>query len=136
MQEFSDVFSDELPGMPPHIEIEFSIDLVLGMTSISIAPAKLKELKIQLQELVDKEFIRSSVSPWGVSVLFVKKNDGTLRLCIDYRQLNKVTVRINIHFDASMICLINFREQRCFLRSICDCVHRRYFSVFSELGGT
>ena len=84
VQEFSDVFPDELPGMPPHREIEFSIDLVPGMTHISIAPyrmapAELKELKIQLQELVDKEFIRSSVSPWGVPVLFVKKKDGTLR---------------------------------------------------------
>ena len=96
VQEFPDVFLDEHPRMPPHREIEFSIDLVTGTAPISItpymmAPAKLKELNIQLQELVDEEFIRSSVSPWGVSVLFVKKKDGTLKLCIDYRQLNKVT---------------------------------------------
>ena len=69
-----------------------------GTTPISqapyrMAPAELKELKIQLQELLDKGYIRPSVSPWGAPVLFVKKKDGTMRLCIDYRQLNKVTIR-------------------------------------------
>ena len=58
-----------------------------------MAPAELKELKTKLQYLVDKGFIQSSVSPWGTSILFVKKNDGTMRLCIDYRQLNKVTIK-------------------------------------------
>ncbi|KAJ8755156.1 hypothetical protein K2173_018954 [Erythroxylum novogranatense] len=98
IREFLDVFPDELPGLPPDQEIEFEIDLILGTAPISIppyrmAPVELRELKAQLQELLDKGFIRLSVSPWGAPVLFVKKKDGTLRLCIDYRQLNWVTVK-------------------------------------------
>ena len=61
-----------------------------------MAPTKLKELKTQLQELLDKGFVRPSVSPWGAPILFVKKKDGTLRMCIDYRQINNVTVKKNI----------------------------------------
>ena len=98
VKEFPDVFPNKLHGMPPNREVEFSIDLVPGTSLISMAPyrmalAELKELKVQLQELVEKGFIRPSVSPWGAPVLFVKKKDGTFRLCINYRQLNKVTVR-------------------------------------------
>ena len=96
--EFPDVFLDELPGLPPHREIEFYIDVVSDTAPISMppyrmAPAELKELKEQLQELLDKGFIRPSTSHWGAPVLFVKKKDGTLRLCIDYRELDKVTVK-------------------------------------------
>ena len=98
VKEFNDVFPGELPGLPPEREIEFSIELVPGTNPIFIAPyrmapSELRELKVQLQDLLDKGFIRPSASPWGAPVLFVKKKDGTLRLCIDYRQLNKVTIK-------------------------------------------
>ena len=98
VREFPDVFPEDLPGIPIDREIEFSIDLHPGTSPISkapyrMAPIELKELKEQLQELLDKGFIRPSASPWGAPVLFVKKKDGTMRLCIDYRELNRVTVR-------------------------------------------
>jgi hypothetical protein len=92
------MFVDEIPELPPRREIDFSIDLLPGPLPISKAPyrmslPKLTELKIQLQELLDEEYIKPSVSPWGALVLFVKKKDDTLRLCIDYRQLNKMTIK-------------------------------------------
>uniref|UniRef100_A0A2C9W6D4 RNA-directed DNA polymerase n=1 Tax=Manihot esculenta TaxID=3983 RepID=A0A2C9W6D4_MANES len=98
VREFPDVFPDELPGLPPGRELEFEIELLPGTRPISIppyrmAPAELKDLKEQLQELVDKGFIRPNTSPWGAPVLFVRKKDSSLRLCIDYRQLNKVTTK-------------------------------------------
>ena len=93
-----DVFPKELLGLPPQRDIEFAIDVVPGATLASIRPyrmalVELKELKLQLQELLEKGFIRPSVSPWGAPVLFVKKKDGTLQLCVHYRQLNKMTVK-------------------------------------------
>jgi len=98
VQEYKDVFPEDLPGLPPPREIEFSIELVPGTQPISIppyrmAPAEMKELKSQLQELTDKGFIQPSTSPWGAPVLFVKKKDGSMRMCIDYRQLNKATIK-------------------------------------------
>nr|GEY91942.1 putative reverse transcriptase domain-containing protein [Tanacetum cinerariifolium] len=97
VSEFQDVFPDELLGIPPVREVEFSIELISGAEPISkapyrMAPIELKELKDQLQELLERGFIRSSVSPWGAPVLFVKKKDGSMRLCIDYRELNKITI--------------------------------------------
>ncbi|KAG8478728.1 hypothetical protein CXB51_028555 [Gossypium anomalum] len=96
--EYSDVFPEELLGLPPVREVEFSIELVPGTTPILIAPyrmapTELKELKTQLQELTDRGFARPSFSPWGALVLFVKKKDRTMRMCIDYRHLNKVTIK-------------------------------------------
>ena len=89
VREFMDVFPEKLPGIPLDREIEFTIDLLPNTAPISkasyrMAPLELKELKDQLQELLDKGFIRPSVSPWGASVLFMKKKDGSMRLCIDY----------------------------------------------------
>ena len=98
VSDYPDVFPEDLLGLPPEREVEFTIDLAPGIALISkapyrMAPLELKELKIQLQGFLDKGFIRPSVSPWGAPVLFVKKKDGSMRLCIDYRELNKVTVR-------------------------------------------
>ena len=98
VREYVSVFPKDLPGLPPDREIVFSIELMPGTAPISrapyrLAPAELKELKVQLEEMIEKGFIRPSHSPWGAPVLFVKKKDGSLRLCIDYRGLNKVTIK-------------------------------------------
>jgi hypothetical protein len=109
--DYPDVFPDEFPGMPPDRDIEFAIELQPGTAPISkrpyrMPPAELAELKKQLQELLDKGFIRPSTSPWGCPALFVKKKDESLRMCIDYRPLNAVTIknkyplpRIDVLFD-------------------------------------
>ena len=91
-------FSDELLGLPPHRDVDFGIKLHPGISPISMtphrmAPVELQELRVQLQELLDKGFIKPSTSPWGTPVLFAKKKGKTLRLCIDYRQLNRVTIK-------------------------------------------
>ncbi|CAJ2651172.1 unnamed protein product [Trifolium pratense] len=96
--EFPDVFPEDVSDVPPKREVEFTIDLVPGTSPISMAPyrmsaSELNELKKQLEELLEKKFIRPSVSPWGAPVLLVKKKEGSMRLCIDYRQLNKVTIK-------------------------------------------
>ncbi|XP_028763323.1 uncharacterized protein LOC114721630 [Neltuma alba] len=98
VSEFPDVFPEEISGLPPVREVEFSIELAPGTEPISkapyrMSPSELAELKKQIEDLLEKGFIRPSVSPWGSPVLFVKKKDGSLRLCIDYRQLNKVTIK-------------------------------------------
>jgi hypothetical protein len=98
VSEFPDVFPEELPGMPPDREIEFVIKLVPGTAPIfkrpyRMAANQLAELKEQLQELIDKGYIRPSASPWGAPVIFVPKKNGTQRMCVDYRSLNEVTVK-------------------------------------------
>ena len=90
VKDFPDVFPEELHGIPPIREVDLYIEILPGTTPTSRAPyrmaqTELKELKIQLQELLDKGFIQPSVSPWGAPVLFVKKKVDTLRMCIDYR---------------------------------------------------
>ncbi|GKB88307.1 putative reverse transcriptase domain-containing protein [Tanacetum coccineum] len=88
----------DLPGLPPTRQVEFQIDLIPGVAPVAqapyrLAPSEMKELSEQLKELSDKGFIRPSSSPWGASVLFVKNKDGSFRMCIDYQELNKLTVK-------------------------------------------
>nr|GEW17046.1 putative reverse transcriptase domain-containing protein [Tanacetum cinerariifolium] len=95
---FPEVFPDDLPGIPPPRQVEFKIELILGAAPVTrtpyrLAPSELKELSEQLKELSKKGFIRPSSSPWGASVLFVKKKEGSFRMCINYRELNKLTVK-------------------------------------------
>ncbi|GJX65687.1 hypothetical protein Tco_0300030 [Tanacetum coccineum] len=96
--DFPDVFPEDLPGLPPTRQVEFQIDLISGAAPVArapyhLAPSEMKELSEQLKELSDKGFIRPSSSPRGAPVLFVKKKDGSFRMCIDYRELNKLTVK-------------------------------------------
>ncbi|GJS55163.1 putative reverse transcriptase domain-containing protein [Tanacetum coccineum] len=98
VKDFLEVFPEDLPGLPLTRQVEFQIDLVPGAAPVArvpyrLAPSKMKELSEQLKELSDKGFIRPSSSPWGAPVLFVKKKDGSFRMCIDYRELNKLTIK-------------------------------------------
>ncbi|GJU64233.1 putative reverse transcriptase domain-containing protein [Tanacetum coccineum] len=98
VRDFPEVFPEDLSGLPPTRQVEFQIDLMPGVAPVArapyrLAPSKMKELSEQLQELSDKGFIRPNSSPWGAPVLFVKKKDGSFRMCIDYRELNKLTVK-------------------------------------------
>jgi hypothetical protein len=111
VSKFSDVFPEELPGMPPDRDIEFMIDLMTGTAPIYKSPYRmvtleLAELKEHIKELLEKGFIHPSSSPWGAPMIFVLKKYGTQRLCVDYHALNEVTVknkyplpRINDLFD-------------------------------------
>jgi hypothetical protein len=98
VSEFSDVFSEELPGMPPERKVEFAIELIPSTAPISkrayrVSRPELVELKKQIDELLEKGYIRPSTSPWAAPVLFVENKDGTKRMCIDYKALNEVTVK-------------------------------------------
>jgi hypothetical protein len=110
--EYPDVFLDDLPGMPPDRDIEFVIELQPGTAPISkrpyrMPPNELAELKIQLQDLLDKGFIHPSASPWGCPALFVKKKDNSLRLCVDYCPLHAVTIKNKYPLPALTSCSIN-----------------------------
>nr|GEU43186.1 retrotransposon protein, putative, Ty3-gypsy subclass [Tanacetum cinerariifolium] len=98
VKDFPDIFSKDLPGLPPVRQVEFQINLIPGTTHVArapyrLAPSEMQELSNQLQELIDRGFIRPSTSPWGAPVLFVQKKDKTFRMCIDYRELNKLTIK-------------------------------------------
>nr|GEV73794.1 putative reverse transcriptase domain-containing protein [Tanacetum cinerariifolium] len=98
VQDYPDVFPEDLSGIPPTRQLEFQIDLIPGPAPVArapyrLAPSEMKELSDQLKELFEKGFIRPSSSPWGAPVLFVKNNDGSFRMCIDYQELNKLTVK-------------------------------------------
>ncbi|GJZ49209.1 putative reverse transcriptase domain-containing protein [Tanacetum coccineum] len=98
VREFPEVFPEDLPGLPPVRQVEFQIDLIPGTTPVArapyrLAPSEMQELSNQLQELSDRGFIRPSTSPWGAPILFVKKKDGSFKMCIDYRELHKLIVK-------------------------------------------
>ncbi|GKD66625.1 putative reverse transcriptase domain-containing protein, partial [Tanacetum coccineum] len=98
VRDFLEVFPEDFPRLPPTRQVEFQIYLVPGAAPVArapyrLVPSELQELSTQLQELSDKGFIRPSSSPWGALILFVKKKDGSFRMCIDYRELNKLTVK-------------------------------------------
>nr|GFD08944.1 putative reverse transcriptase domain-containing protein [Tanacetum cinerariifolium] len=98
VQDFLEVFPEDFPGIPPTRQVEFQIDLVPGAVHVAwalyrLAPSEMKELSDQLTELANKGFIRPSSLPWGAPVLFVKKKDGSFWMCIEYRELNKLTVK-------------------------------------------
>ena len=111
VSEFPNIFPEDLLGLPPDRDVQFNIELKPGTAPISrraymMPPKELAELKTQLQQLIDKGFIQPSSSPWGCTAFFIKKKDETLRLCVDYRPLNEVTInnkyplpRIDLLFD-------------------------------------
>ncbi|GKF41742.1 putative reverse transcriptase domain-containing protein [Tanacetum coccineum] len=98
VRESPEVFPEDLPSLPPVRQVEFQIKLIPRTTPVAgapyrLAPSRMQELSNQLQELSDRGFIRPSTLPWGALVLFIKKKDGSFRMCIDYRKLNKLTVK-------------------------------------------
>jgi hypothetical protein len=113
--EFSDVFPEDLLGLPPERDVEFVIELKPGTTPVSrrlyrMPPNELAELKTQLQDILEKGFIRPSYSPWGCPAIFVKKKDQTLRMCVDYRPLMRSQSRISTLFPGLTSYLINIPE--------------------------
>jgi len=98
VDEYVDVFPEEILELPRSKDVDFTIDLIPGAGPVSMAPyrmapTELAELKKQIEDLLEKKFIRPSASPWGAPILLVKKKDVGSRLCVDYRQLNKLTIK-------------------------------------------
>nr|GEU45910.1 putative reverse transcriptase domain-containing protein [Tanacetum cinerariifolium] len=113
VRDFPEVLPDDLSGLPLMREIEFRIDLFPGASPVVKSPYRLdpSELSNQLKELQEKGFIRPSHSPWGAPVLFVKKKDGAMRMCIDYRELNKLTIKNRYPLPELMTCLTNYKVE-------------------------
>ncbi|GKD53095.1 putative reverse transcriptase domain-containing protein [Tanacetum coccineum] len=136
VRDFPEVFPEDLPGLPPARPVEFQIDLILGAAPVAqapyrLAPSEMKELSEQLQELSDKGFIRPSSSPWGAPVLFVKKKDGSFRMCIDYRSriYSKIDLRSGYH-------QLRVREQdipKMPFRTRSTGYYRRFIEGFSKI---
>ncbi|GJY96061.1 putative reverse transcriptase domain-containing protein [Tanacetum coccineum] len=145
IRDFPEVFPEELPGLPPPRQVEFRIDLVLMAAPVTrapyrLGPSEMRELSVQLQELLEKGFIRPSSSPWGAPVLFVKKKDGSFRMCIYYRELNKLTVknryplpRIDDLFDQLQVVFMLILPDRKPLRMGCTNGSYEGFSLISKL---
>jgi hypothetical protein len=121
--EFPDVFPEDLPSMPPDWDVDFTIELQSDTAPISrwpykMTPKELAELKVQLKGLLDKWYTRSSSSPWGYPMLFVKKKDQSLRLCVDYRSLNVVTIKNKYELSRIDILFDQLAAAKVFSRSI------------------
>ncbi|KAI3776234.1 hypothetical protein L1987_46007 [Smallanthus sonchifolius] len=135
VREYPEVFPEDLPGIPPDREIEFRIDLVPDAQPVAkalyrLAPVEMKELLAQLDELLEKEFIQPSISPWGAPVLFVKK-DGSMRMCIDYHELNKRTVIVFI--DDILIYSKNEGDHACHLKEVLETLKKgKLYAKFSK----
>nr|GEX62863.1 putative reverse transcriptase domain-containing protein [Tanacetum cinerariifolium] len=141
--DFPEVFPDDLSGLPPVREIEFRIDLIPGALPVvklpyRLAPIKMIELSNQLKELQEKGFIRLSHSPWGAPVLFVKKKDGALRMCIDYRELNKLNIMNRYPLPRINDFLTNYKahaeeEHEVYLKTILDLLKKeKLYANFSK----
>ncbi|XP_073035230.1 uncharacterized protein [Primulina eburnea] len=134
VSEFSSVLPDDVSGIPPDREVEFSIELMAGTMPIykapyRLAPAEMKELKDQIQDLLDKGFVRPSFSPWGAPVLFVKKKDGSMRLCIDYRELNRSREEHSHHLRTILQTL----QDRRLYAKFSKCYYRKFIKGFSSI---
>jgi hypothetical protein len=147
--EFPDVFPEDLPGMPPNWDVEFTIELQPSTAPISrrpykMTPKELAELKVQLKKLLDKGYIRPSSSPWGCLALFVKKKNQSLSLCVDYQPLNAITVKnkyplpyIDILFDqlasANVFFKVDLRSGYHQIKIHSEDVSKTVFSTMYEL---
>nr|GEX69788.1 retrotransposon protein, putative, Ty3-gypsy subclass [Tanacetum cinerariifolium] len=142
VREFPDVVPEELPGLPPVHQVEFQIDLIPGAAPVAhapyrLAPLEMQDLLNQLQELADRGFIRPNTSPWGAYVLFVKKKDGSFKMCIDYCKLNKLTVknryllpRIDDLFDQLQVMPFGLINAPAVFIDLMNCVCKPYLDKF------